>query len=156
MAWHKDTKTIKLNTAMEISTWRQILQKENTLMKHKAKKELTAMEDQLYRKNNYMHLYKNKDTIRKESIAEKTGKDIVFVYDQTKNDEEEKDGYCQKCKRESLWCKDRVHRDEPKAKLEAPLTTSQSYGWRQPIDDMQTGFARSAVCKRTFVDQGHL
>ena len=43
MAWHKDTKTIKLNTAMEISTWRQILNKENNLMKAKAEKELTTM-----------------------------------------------------------------------------------------------------------------
>lgn len=81
MAWHKDTKTIKLNTAQEICTWRQILEKENSLMKHKMEKEMTAMQGLLDRKNNYMHLYKNEATIKKETLAEKTGKNIVFVYD---------------------------------------------------------------------------
>lgn len=114
------------------------------------------MKDQLYRKNNYMHLFKSGQTVKRETIAEKTGKNIVFVYDQTKRDEEERDGYCQRCKRESLWCKERKCRMQPKQTLGAPLTTSQAYGWRTPIDDMSTGFSRSAVCKRTFVDQGHL
>ena len=125
-------------------------------MKTKAVKELTAMEGKLYRKNNYMHLFKNDGTLKRESIAEKTGKNIVFVYDQTKRDEEERDGYCQICKRESIWCKERKCRESPKTNLAVPMTSSQAYGWREPIDNMQTGFARSAVCKRTFVDQGHL
>jgi hypothetical protein len=65
------------------------------------------MEGKLYQKNNYMHLFKGKETMKRESIAEKAGKNIVFVFDQTMRDREERDGYCQKCKRESLWCKDR-------------------------------------------------
>jgi len=93
-------------------------------MKTKATKELAAMEGELNRKNAYMHLFKNDTTIRKESIAEKTGKNIIFVYDQAKRDEEAHDGYCQKCKRESVWCKDRKHREEPKANLGATLTTA--------------------------------
>lgn len=156
MAWHKDTKTIKLNTAAEITTWRQVLNKENSLMRHKNAKELKALEGELYRKNNYMHLYKSDKITKKESHLEKTGKNIVFVYDQTMRDKEEHEGYCQKCKRESLWCKERKCRDLPKSNFSVPMTSSQIYGWRQPIDDMSTGFARSAVCKRTFVDQGHL
>lgn len=48
MAWHKDTKTIKLNTSIEIQTWRQILGKETKLQKTKNEGELTKMGDGLY------------------------------------------------------------------------------------------------------------
>lgn len=89
-----------------------------------------------------MHLFKNDKTLKKESIAEKTGKNIVFVYDQTKRDEEEHDGYCQRCKRESQWCKERKCRLQPKETLGAPLTTSHVYGWREPIDNMDFGYSR--------------
>ena len=71
-----------------------------------------------------MHLFKNDKMLKKETIAEKTGKNIVFVYDQTKRDEEERDGYCQRCKRESVWCKDRRCREAPKAHLAVPMTSS--------------------------------
>jgi len=55
-----------------------------------------------------------------------------------------------------MWCKDRKHREAPKATLGATLTSAQVYGWREPIDNMSTGFSRQAVCKRTFYDVGHL
>ena len=155
MAWHKG-KIQSLNNSQEICTWRQVLQKENALMKHKAVKELAAHEAELYRKNNYMHLFKSEGVVKQETIAEKTGKSIIFVYDQAMRDKESTDGYCQKCKRESVWCKDRKCRDLPKNNLSATLTTSQVYGWRPPIDNLQTGFSREAVCKRTFHDHGHL
>ena len=64
--------------------------------------------------------------------------------------------YCHKSKRESLWCKYRKIREEPKVNQGAPITSSQVYGWREPIDNLATGFNRSAVCKRTFFDPGHL
>ena len=93
-------------------------------MHHKGAKELAAMEGQLYRKNNYMHLFKNDKTIKRETIAEKTGKNIVFVYDQATRDQEDRDGYCQKCKRESVWCKERKCRMQPKDNLGQTMTTS--------------------------------
>jgi len=80
MEWHKG-KQMPLNNSQEITTWRQVLNKENTLMKTKATKELKAMEGVLYRKNDYMHLFKNDKTSRRETIAEKTGKNVIFVYD---------------------------------------------------------------------------
>ena len=36
------------------------------------------------------------------------------------------------------------------------IMTSQSYGWREPIDNIGSGFARVAVCDRTFMTKGHL
>jgi hypothetical protein len=79
--WKKDTKTMKLNTAIEIATWRQTLQKEAKFQKAKVAKELADMQGDLYRKNTYMHIFKNEDKLKKETIAAKTGKNIIFVYD---------------------------------------------------------------------------
>ena len=125
-------------------------------MKKKTLAELEAMKAELEGKNTYMHLFKNEDTLKKETIREKQGKNQIFVYDQAKRDEEDRGGYCQKCARESVWCKDRKCREQPKGYLGAPLASSQVYGWRAPIDDMKTNFNRSGVCKRTFFDKGHL
>ena len=94
MAWKKDQKTMQLNTVLEITTWQQILKKENTLQKPKNTAEMQRMKDSLYDNNNYLNFYKNEKKKRAETIAEKTGKNIVFVYDQAKRDEEERDGYC--------------------------------------------------------------
>ena len=152
MAWKKDTKKIELNTAAQIATWRQVLKKEQTQMKGKTAKELAAMEGQLDQKNTYMHLFKSNNTLGKETA---NSKETTFVYDQVKYDEVDRP-YNQKAKRESLWSKEVRPRDDPKAALEAPLTSCQVYGWRQPIDDMVTGFNRSGVCERTFKDNGHL
>ena len=78
-----------------------------------------------------------------------------FVYDQVKSDYEPK-GYCQKAKRESVWCKEMRPREEPKKIQAAPLTSSQTYGWREPIDNFGFDHNRSGICHRTFVDKGHL
>lgn len=93
MAWHKG-KQIPLNNAMEIATWRQVLNKETSQMTHKTQKELDTMKDKLDLKNTYLHLYKNDDKLRRESILQKSGKDTIFVYDQAKRDEEDHGGYC--------------------------------------------------------------
>ena len=55
-----------------------------------------------------------------------------------------------------MWCKEVKPRETPKDIQNAPLTAAQVYGWREPIDNMKTGFNRSAVCVRTFHDKGHL
>ena len=34
--------------------------------------------------------------------------------------------------------------------------TSQQIGWRQPYDNLTFGHNRTGVCKRTFMDPGHL
>ena len=93
MAW-KEGKQINLIDSMQITTWRQVLNKENALYRGKTLRELEALKDQLDRKNTYMHLFKNDDKLKRETIAEKTGKNIIFAYDQAKRDEEARDGYC--------------------------------------------------------------
>ena len=155
MAWKKDTKIISLIDSKQITTWRQVLNKENALMKPKTDKELKNMEGQLDKKNTYMHLFKSDRNLKRETVAAKTGKDIIFVYDQAKRDEEDRGGYDQKAKNESVWSKNRFFRDYPKEKQNTVLTSSQAIGWREPIDDMRTGFSRANVCKG-FYDKGHL
>ena len=50
-------------------------------MKPKTTKELAAMEGELDKKNTYMHIFKSDRNLKRETIANKTGKDIIFVYD---------------------------------------------------------------------------
>jgi len=69
-------------------------------MKGKTTRELAAMESTLNKKNTYMHLFKNGDKAKRETIAEKTGRNIIFVYDQVIEDED-KYGYDPKSKRDS-------------------------------------------------------
>ena len=80
MAWHKGKQVNLINSA-EITLWRQVLTKENSLMKGKTVRELEAMRDELKNKNTYMHLFKNEEKLKRETIAEKTGKAVIFVYD---------------------------------------------------------------------------
>ncbi len=56
-----------------------------------------------------------------------------FQYDMARGDTDQE--YCQKCKSESKWCKHRKQREDAKQQLGATLTTTQQYGWREPIDD---------------------
>ena len=44
----------------------------------------------------------------------------------------------------------------PKEATEQPLTSSQTYGWREPIDNLRTEHKRTGMCQKTFVDHGHL
>ena len=154
MAW-KVGKQQQLNNSLEITTWRQVLQKETKFMKNKTIKELEELKGELERKNAYMHLFKSDGTLKKETIRETQGKNQIYIYDQVMKDTEVA-GYCQKAKRERMWCKEVRPRETPKDIQNAPLTAAQVYGWREPIDNMQTGFNRSAVCVRTFHDKGHL
>ena len=103
-----------------------------------------------------MGLFKSPERKAKDDAEEKKAKEIPYVFDQVKRDEEARDGYCQKCKRESIWCKERCNREEPKKQHSQAVTTSQAYGWREPLDDLASPYKRSAVCKRTFFDSGHL
>ena len=120
MAWHKG-KVITLNNSQEITTWRQVLTKENALMKGKTDKELKAMEGNLDKKNTYMHIFKNPEKAKREAVAEETGKNIVFAFDQVKG-EDENSGYDQKEERDSTF--KRRNMPLPKDSYGAVMTTS--------------------------------
>lgn len=64
--------------------------------------------------------------------------------------------FCQKSHRESMWCKNRMPRQDAKEMQTAPVTTAQGVGWRENYDNFTYGNARVGHCKRTFHDQGHL
>ena len=104
-------------------------------------------------KNTYMNLFKTDGQIMKETKKEQG--ETQYIYDQVMADKFPK-MYCQKSKYESVWDRNVRPREDALKIQNAPLTTSQVIGWREPIDNMQTGFNREAVCKRTFFDVGHL
>ena len=145
-------KKVELNNSLQIATYRQVVGKEQKQARAKNLKELEALRDQLEEKNTYMNYFKSPNKMSKDQDEDKKDK---YIFDQVMADKEAK-MYCQKSKYDSVWDKNVLPKDEPKVNYNAPVTTNQTIGWRPPIDDMQTGFNRSAVCKRTFFDVGHL
>ena len=89
MAW-KPSKKIELNTSHQISTWRQVLEKETKLAKGKTKGDFEKLEGSLDQKNAYMHLFKNETRLQQD---EDEKKQEIYVYDQVKADEKDR-GYC--------------------------------------------------------------
>ena len=67
----KQGKIMKLDNSLDISIWRQVLEKEQKQTKKKTLAELEAMKAELEGKNTYMHLFKNDDTLKKETVREK-------------------------------------------------------------------------------------
>ena len=86
-----------------------------------------------------MRQFKKREALRQNEKSEN-----FFVYDQamrdkhgmgeqhllvstdrtTKGGDPQGRGFCQKCKRESLWCKERKCREEPTKVQKSPLTSS--------------------------------
>lgn len=105
-------------------------------------------------KNSYIDKFKKES---KEETKQTLAYDKVFEMD----DENLTDAhdYCKKCKRESRWCKHRRETNEHKEIQQAPLTTCQVIGWREPYDNLtgaHSGHNRTGMCQRTFLDKGHL
>ena len=152
--WKQNQKQIELNNSLQIRTWRQVLVKEQKSASKKTKAEYEALKDQLDNKNTYLHHFKSPEKKLAETTKEMQAKSALFVYDQVKADTVPQ-GYNQKIKKDSCW-QGGLNKQLPKQESSAPLTTSQQYGWRAPIDDMKTDFKRTGMCKRTFFDKGHL
>ena len=132
-----------------------MLEKETKFASEKTKKEIAALESELNRRNGYLHLFKADDQKKKEEADEAEGKNTIYAYDQCKRDETDH-GYVQKAARESYWYRPKGERPDAKLTQAQALTTSQVYGWREPLDNMKTGFARVQVCRKNFYDAGHL
>ncbi len=119
--------------------------------------QLKKYEAMLENKNTMLDLYKKEDVKKEE---EEEAKETVYAYDimkeKTKIAKEGATKYCPKCPKESVWCKHRKDRKEPKGVLAAPSTASQELGWREPIDTFNFNNQKSGMCKRTFYDHGHL
>ena len=90
MAW-KPSKKIELNTSHQISTWRQVLEKETKLASGKTKLDFEKLQGQLEQKNAYLHLFKNEEKKLKDTKKEE--KEVTYVYDQVKYDEVDRP-YC--------------------------------------------------------------
>ncbi|CDW89792.1 UNKNOWN [Stylonychia lemnae] len=148
----KPGKTLELTTTTQIESWRQRLAVEDRVAKTKDHQQLEKLQDLLTEKNTYMNYYKTEDVKTQERLCEHTK--TRFAYDQSKGEED--NDYCKKCKYESKWCKHRQEREVAKQKLGAAITTTQSYGWREPYDNLTFGYNKSGICKRTFHDSGHL
>ena len=134
--------------------------------------QIIHMKNELGSKNSYMTHFKKRPSNQEnfyvfdQAMRDKKGMgehhELVKPDRTTRAGDPQGRGFCQKCKRESLWCKERKCREEPTKTQRAPLTSSQVVGWRQPIDNLMSldmgmsTFNRSGVCWRTFHDNGHI
>ena len=122
-------------------------------------RKITELEAQLNSPNSYIGNFRTSNALAQSAAQQlhveqnPRGFENVFEMEDENVDRSE---YCGKCKYESRWCKHRKIRDDNKAVQAAVLTSSQTLGWREPIDKFQFGLNRSGMCKRTFHDEGHL
>ena len=120
---------------------------------------IAELEAELNKPNSYMQSFKQPSAVAAQQAAiakdetNPRGFDNVFEMD---DEAEDRANYCAKCKYESRWCKHRKLRDDNKQVQQAVVTSAQTLGWREPYDNFTFGNNRTGMCKRTFVDHGHL
>ena len=149
-------KMVELMNSAQIKLYRERLSKERKLQAPGDRKLIDGMKTQLEGRNEYLDIYKSKSKMEKDTMKQRMARYNIFVYDQAKKDERRATSYNQKSKKESMWDQHVHPREAPKEANKQPLTSAQTYGWREPIDNLNTGMARESVCKRTFWNSGHL
>ena len=161
MAWKPNERKMHLDNTLQIETWKQKINYEQREAKMRTAAAILNKRDLIGTKNSYINIYKDEQIVNKENSEKFVPKNYVF--DQVMRDQEIDNsvprGYCQKAKRESMWCAERRVREEPKAVQHAPLTSAQVVGWRPPIDNLMKqsdSLNRTGICWRTFHDKGHL
>ena len=138
MSW-KVGKSMPLYGAQEIACWKEKINTEQRQVKHETAKNILMNKDYINTKNNYIDNFKHLEAIKQATKSEN-----FLVYDQatrdkkgmgdlhllvgtdrtTKGGDPQGRGFCQKCKRESLWCQERKCRDHPKEVQAQPLTSA--------------------------------
>uniref|UniRef100_A0A7S3SC20 Uncharacterized protein n=1 Tax=Strombidinopsis acuminata TaxID=141414 RepID=A0A7S3SC20_9SPIT len=160
IAWKKDQKILDLNDKTNMDAWRQRLSHEDREVRKQTIADLEKMKEQLEQKNSYINQFKKKTAVEEEEREKQTKQNFLYDKVQDQEEEEEKNAkaeqYCKKCKYESKWCKHRKLRDDAHQKQDAIVTTAQGLGWREPYDNLTFGNNRTAICKRSFFDPGHL
>ena len=122
-------------------------------MKARNLKEIEKLKDQLDCKNTYFNIYKKEEVKKKEEEDEVQKEELC--YDMTHEQDAPENKTWQKKKYGSQWAPER-ERKPPQEVQYIPSTSSQEYGWREPIDTFQFGYNKSGICNRTFQDNSHL
>ena len=149
----KGGKTLELTTAVQLESWRQRLKTENRIMKDRDHKEIEKLQHLLDTKNTYFNIYKKDDVKQKEEEEEKAKQDLAF--DMTHERDVPENKTWMKRKYGSQWAPERTKKPANEVQY-IPSTSSQEYGWREPIDTFNLGLNKSGMCKKTFFDNGHL
>lgn len=105
-------------------------------------------------RNSYFELQK-KDEAKQRAAEERARNEMAMSYDKVFAMYDEKLGGSTKYEDRTVQNAKKLPA-LPRETNKAVTTSSQAYGWRQTYDDLQTGQARVAVCKKTFMNHGHL
>ena len=127
-----------INT-QQTEAYRQLVATEQRILASKNKNDIDKMKSHLEQKSNYFTMYKKEDltaSMAKEAELhdrEEFYKSLPFHRD-TVNE------YDPKTKKDRTYATHKV-REGPLAKetYQMPLTTSQTYGWKEPIDNLNLG-----------------
>ena len=143
----------ELTTSTQLEAWRQRLNTENRTTKNRDHKEIAKLQHLLDSKNTYFNIYKKDEVKQKEEDEENNKEELGF--DMTHEHDAYENKTWQKRKYGSQWAPER-EKKIPNEVQYIPATSSQDYGWREPIDTFHFGYNKSGVCKKTFHDHGHL
>ncbi|EGR28700.1 hypothetical protein IMG5_170000 [Ichthyophthirius multifiliis] len=124
----------KYETTQQTETYRQTLAKEKKILAAKTNADIEKLDPYFNTNNNYLGILKKNPESQSTSINQKHPLDQLGVIDQN---------YCQKCKKDVGFClhqnkNDNIYNHQNDLKF--PATSSQQYGWRQPIDTMTWGY----------------
>ncbi|KAL4484743.1 hypothetical protein ABPG74_019920 [Tetrahymena malaccensis] len=125
----------KYENTQQTETYRQQLTKEKRILQTKTQQDIERLDPYFTVNNNYLGLMKkDAESGNQTSVQFKHPLDQLGLID---ND------YCQKCKKDASFCPHKNKNDDvylAQNTLKHPVTHSQTYGWRPPIDDSNWGY----------------
>lgn len=154
MKWHQ-SKTIDLNVKTNMDAWRQRLLSEGKSQADITQKEIERLQEQLESKNSYFGLMKTDMARTRKEEADKKAEETKYGYDKVFAHYDEKIAGSTKYEDRKVARKP-AKQGPVREDMQAVTTTSQQVGWREPYDNMLGTHNRTGMCKRTFMDCGHL
>lgn len=147
-----EIKPYKNGPAQDLECWRQIQKKIDSTFKGIEDAKCEKHAQRLQDKNTYFNNTKKPEVNSKDISDDKMRTIKKFSGAIT----EEKEGtYCIYCTSRITPCPHQLKRENLKEKYDYPITSSSTYGWFAPYDNLMENFNRNSTTKE-FYDQNHL
>ena len=122
---------------------------ESSLKHNKAK--FDKIGDDLYKKNTYF----NNSKIPEKNSIDIINNDLSAMNSLRKIETQSTEEICQKCPALKNRCTHKIQKENLKDKYTYPITTSSTYGWLEPYDNLDADNKLKSTIKE-FYDKSHL
>ncbi len=122
---------------------------ESSIKQNKAK--FDKIGDDLYKKNSYF----NNSKIPEKNSIDIINNELKAMNTLRKIETQSTEDYCQKCPALKNRCTHKIQKENLKDKYTYPITTSSTYGWLEPYDNLDVDNKLKSTIKE-FSDKSHL